>query len=139
MSNVWNETSQQRSHSSSTPHTLSSMDNSHYPPGEPGPAPQTSSEPPQSLAGERSQDAAANDENQQPRAANAATIAVPPEVSSDANSNIRYVLFGQPTGWSAMAQVVRAYDEDKVKDTKEDIDTLMVFVSTKSYVQYFYN
>lgn len=28
-----------------------------------------------------------------------------------------------------MAEVVRAYDEEKVKDTKEDVDTLLVFVS----------
>ena len=44
----------------------------------------------------------------------------------------RYVLSGQPTGWAAMAETVGAYDEEKVKDTKEDIDTLLVFVSTES-------
>ena len=27
-----------------------------------------------------------------------------------------------------MAKTVREYDEDKIKDTKEDIDTLLVFV-----------
>ena len=35
---------------------------------------------------------------------------------------------GRPTGWAALAESVRAYDEEKVKDTKEDIDTLLVFV-----------
>lgn len=48
---------------------------------------------------------------------------------STAEPEVRYVLSGQPTGWSAMAQVMRSYDEDKVKDTKEDVDTLLVFVS----------
>ncbi len=48
--------------------------------------------------------------------------------SSTTESNVRYVLSGQPTGWTAMAQAMRDYDEDKVKDTKEDIDTLLTFV-----------
>ncbi|KAI0769255.1 hypothetical protein BC629DRAFT_1292241, partial [Irpex lacteus] len=47
--------------------------------------------------------------------------------SSTTESNVRYVLSGQPTGWTAMAQAMRDYDEDKVKDTKEDIDTLLTF------------
>lgn len=38
------------------------------------------------------------------------------------------VLSGQPTGWTAMAQAVRNFDEEKVKDCKEDVDTLLVFV-----------
>ena len=54
---------------------------------------------------------------------------VSPEGSSHPTSDVRYVLSGQPTGWAAMAETVRAYDEEKVKDTKEDIDTLLVFVS----------
>lgn len=29
-----------------------------------------------------------------------------------------------------MAEVVRTYGEDKIKETKEDVDTLLVFVST---------
>ena len=41
----------------------------------------------------------------------------------------RYVLSGQPTGWSAMAKIIREYDEEKVKDCQDDIDTLLVFVS----------
>ena len=41
---------------------------------------------------------------------------------------IQYVLSGQPTGWAAMANAVREYDEERVKDCKEDIDTLLVFV-----------
>jgi hypothetical protein len=34
----------------------------------------------------------------------------------------------QPTGWAAMAEKMRAYDEDKIKDVKEDIDSLFIFV-----------
>lgn len=48
--------------------------------------------------------------------------------TSDPNANIRYVLAGQPTGWAAVAASVREYDEDRIKSTKEDIDTLLVFV-----------
>ncbi len=36
---------------------------------------------------------------------------------------------GQPTGWAAMAEDIRKYDEDKVKECRDDIDTLMTFVS----------
>ena len=50
------------------------------------------------------------------------------EESSDSDANVRYVLSGKPTGWSAMAGEVRNFDEERVKDTKEDIDTLLVFV-----------
>lgn len=32
------------------------------------------------------------------------------------------------TGWSAISQTVRDADEAKVRDCKEDIDTLLVFV-----------
>ena len=42
--------------------------------------------------------------------------------------NVRFVLSGQPTGWAAMAETVREYDEDKVKDVKEDMDSLFIFV-----------
>lgn len=38
------------------------------------------------------------------------------------------VLAGQATGWTAMAHAVRNFDEEKVKDCKEDVDTLLVFV-----------
>lgn len=41
---------------------------------------------------------------------------------------VRYVLSGQPTGWAAMGKEVRDFDEEKVKNSKEDIDTLLVFV-----------
>lgn len=41
---------------------------------------------------------------------------------------IQLVLAGQPTGWTAMAHAVRNFDEEKVKDCKEDVDTLLVFV-----------
>ncbi|KAI0759511.1 hypothetical protein BC629DRAFT_1246942, partial [Irpex lacteus] len=32
-----------------------------------------------------------------------------------------------PTGWAAMAEDIRKYDEDKVKECRDDIDTLMTF------------
>ena len=44
-------------------------------------------------------------------------------------AEVRYVLSGQPTGWAAMAGVTREFDEEKIQDCKEDIDTLLVFVS----------
>ncbi|KAI0738759.1 hypothetical protein BC629DRAFT_1300079, partial [Irpex lacteus] len=49
------------------------------------------------------------------------------DADTDADSNVRYVLSGQPTGWAAMAAHMREYDEEKVKNTKEDIDTLLTF------------
>jgi hypothetical protein len=61
---------------------------------------------------------------------NSTTTLVSPESTPQSSPDVRYVLSGQPTGWAAMAQTVRAYDEDKVKDAKEDIDTLLVFVSS---------
>jgi hypothetical protein len=39
-----------------------------------------------------------------------------------------FIISGQPTGWAAMAETMRAYDEDKVKDVKEDMDGLFIFV-----------
>lgn len=54
------------------------------------------------------------------------------DADADADSNVRYVLSGQPTGWTAMAAHMREYDEEKVKNTKEDIDTLLTFVSSCS-------
>lgn len=56
----------------------------------------------------------------------------------DQNAGVRYVLAGQPTGWAAMAAKVREYDEEKVKDTKEDIDTLLVFVRNKLLMMHIY-
>lgn len=38
------------------------------------------------------------------------------------------------TGWSAMTKTVRDIDEDKIRDCKEDIDTLLVFVRTRAFV-----
>ena len=43
--------------------------------------------------------------------------------------NVKYVLSGQPTGWAAMDEVVQKYDEEKIEETKVDIDTLLVIVS----------
>ena len=42
--------------------------------------------------------------------------------------NIRQHPLNGGSGWSAIAQTVRDVDEAKVKDCKEDIDTLLVFV-----------
>lgn len=42
--------------------------------------------------------------------------------------DVYHVLSGQATGWAVMAEKVREVDEEKVKDAKEDIDTLLVFV-----------
>ncbi len=52
-----------------------------------------------------------------------------PGPNEAANPEVRYVLAGQPTGWAAMAKEVREFDEEKVRSCKEDIDTLLVFVS----------
>lgn len=38
----------------------------------------------------------------------------------------------QQSEWQTMAKTVREVDEEKVKDSKEDIDTLLVFVSHTS-------
>jgi hypothetical protein len=70
---------------------------------------------------------------QQDRDVNSAATLVSQESAPHPSPDVRYVLAGQPTGWAAMAETVRAYDEDKVKDTKEDIDTLLVFVSGIAY------
>ncbi|KAI0790190.1 hypothetical protein BC629DRAFT_1287825, partial [Irpex lacteus] len=52
----------------------------------------------------------------------------------DVSSRTHVVLPGQPTGWTAMAQAVRNFDEEKVKDCKEDVDTLLVFAGLFSAV-----
>ena len=59
---------------------------------------------------------------------------VPPEKKTgdgqhDTQEQVRYVEVSSPGGWQTMAKTVREVDEDKVKDCKEDIDTLLVFVS----------
>ncbi|KAI0798464.1 hypothetical protein BC629DRAFT_1285767, partial [Irpex lacteus] len=46
----------------------------------------------------------------------------------------QFTLLGQPTGWAAMAHAVRNFDEEKVKDCKEDIDTLLVFAGLFSAI-----
>ena len=48
------------------------------------------------------------------------------------DAEVRYVEVSPPSGWQTMAKTVREVDEDKVKDCKEDIDTLLVFVSRQS-------
>ncbi len=37
---------------------------------------------------------------------------------------------GQSTGWAAMSKDIREFDEEKVQSCKDDVDTLLVFVST---------
>ena len=32
-------------------------------------------------------------------------------------------------GWAQLVDMCRKYDEDRIRDAKEDIDTLLVFVS----------
>ena len=55
-----------------------------------------------------------------------------PEAVPEANTEpkVQYVLSGQPTALATMANAVREYDDERVKNCKEDIDTLLVFVSS---------
>lgn len=41
---------------------------------------------------------------------------------------MKYIEVQPSSSWLKMAKTVRDVDEDKVRDTKEDIDTLLVFV-----------
>ena len=50
----------------------------------------------------------------------------------EAQERVRYVEVSPSSGWQTMAKTAREVDEDKVKDCKEDIDTLLVFVSCQS-------
>ena len=59
-----------------------------------------------------------------------------PEMKTDSESKVRYVLSGQPTGLTALAQAVREYDLETIQNCKEDIDTLLVFVSTSRVCPY---
>ena len=52
-----------------------------------------------------------------------------PQTEGELQPKVQYVLSGQPTGMAAMANAVREYDDERVKNCKEDIDTLLVFVS----------
>ena len=36
-------------------------------------------------------------------------------------------------GWAQLVDMYHKYDEDRIRDAKEDIDTLLVFVSTSIY------
>ncbi|EKM50876.1 uncharacterized protein PHACADRAFT_69516, partial [Phanerochaete carnosa HHB-10118-sp] len=47
---------------------------------------------------------------------------------------VRYVEVSPPAGWQTMAKTVRGFDEDKVQNCKEDIDTLLVFTGLYSAV-----
>ncbi|KAJ3533832.1 hypothetical protein NM688_g7229 [Phlebia brevispora] len=52
----------------------------------------------------------------------------------DPESNVRYVVAGNPTGWAGIAKTIRDVDEDTIEDYKEDIDTLLVFTGLFSAV-----
>ncbi|KAI0729093.1 hypothetical protein BC629DRAFT_1302806, partial [Irpex lacteus] len=54
--------------------------------------------------------------------------------ASKPEPEVRYVLSGQPTGWAAMGKEVREFDEEKIRNSKEDIDTLLVFAGLFSAV-----
>jgi hypothetical protein len=101
----------------------------------PRPTSRASSHPPvdqepQQQEPSRDKEKPASAPQQEDRDVNSTATLVSPESTPHSSPDVRYVLSGQPTGWAAMAQTVRAYDEDKVKDSKEDIDTLLVFVSS---------
>ncbi|KAI0776493.1 hypothetical protein BC629DRAFT_1290510, partial [Irpex lacteus] len=49
-------------------------------------------------------------------------------------TEVKYVLAGQPTGWAAMAKEVRDMDEEKVQSCKDDVDTLLVFAGLFSAI-----
>lgn len=51
-----------------------------------------------------------------------------PGASVSTSSPVHVVLPGQSVGWAAIEQSVRDFDEQQVKDYKEDIDTLLTFV-----------
>ena len=53
----------------------------------------------------------------------------PTQADAKKDPDVKYVLSGQPTGWWAAAKDVREFDVEKVQSCKEDIDTLLVFVS----------
>ena len=53
----------------------------------------------------------------------------PTQADAKKEPDVKYVLSGQPTGWWAAAKDVREFDVEKVQSCKEDIDTLLVFVS----------
>ncbi|PSS38149.1 hypothetical protein PHLCEN_2v9 [Hermanssonia centrifuga] len=48
--------------------------------------------------------------------------------------NTRFSAVGMPVGWAAIAKTVRDIDEDKIRNCKEDIDTLLVFAGLFSAV-----
>ena len=40
-------------------------------------------------------------------------------------------------GWGRLADMYRMFDEDRIRDAKEDIDTLLVFVSILFHFIYY--
>ena len=42
-------------------------------------------------------------------------------------------VIGQSTGWAAMSKDIRNYDENRIKECRDSIDTLMTFVSTARF------
>ena len=51
----------------------------------------------------------------------------------------RVRLESERTGWARLYDLVRQVDKDRVADVKEDIDTLLVFVSPFPKLSYFQN
>ncbi|EKM50859.1 uncharacterized protein PHACADRAFT_75372, partial [Phanerochaete carnosa HHB-10118-sp] len=47
---------------------------------------------------------------------------------------VRYIEVSPPAGWQTMNKTVHEFDQDKVQDCKEDIDTLLVFTGLYSAV-----
>ena len=60
---------------------------------------------------------------------------VPSHDLKQPEAKTQYVLSGQPSGWAAMAKILNDYDDERVNDCKEDIDTLLVFVSSLVFWQ----
>lgn len=48
--------------------------------------------------------------------------------SMDDDKPVQVAIAGDPKGWTAMAKIAREHDQERVDDTKDDIDTLLVFV-----------
>ena len=40
----------------------------------------------------------------------------------------RVQIESERTGWARLSDLLRKYDQDRIQDAKEDIDTLLVFV-----------
>ena len=57
----------------------------------------------------------------------------------ETNRSQRVRVEPERTGWARLYDLVRQVDKDRVADVKEDIDTLLVFVSPFPKLSYFQN